>query len=212
MKDSPPETLVELLTGLRLGTAAEVQGVSGRARRLAGDLPLFESLWIDALAQARLLTPWQAAEITAGRGSALRVGPFVLYERLAKCGYAMLYRAREIDARDFVRLTIATGKVDVADAKRRLALLVDKADQLAGAPLWPVVRQGTDGERLWAASDWFVGRTARQWMMGHGRFPPASVHEIASRMLVGLAACERAGVPHADLGVDRLWFGTQGQL
>ena len=41
---------------------------------MAGDLPRFESVWIDALRQARLLTQFQAAEISAGHGETLRVG------------------------------------------------------------------------------------------------------------------------------------------
>lgn len=212
MKDSAPTPLVDLLTDLGLADAAVLRGLSGRVRRLAGGLPPFESLWIDALAQTRLLTPWQAMEINAGRGSSLKAGPYVVYERLATLGYATIFRARQREGGGFVRLAVASNDVDVNDAERRLTLLVSKAAEVDVQPLSPLVQQGLDGRRLWAASPWFAGRTARQWMMGHGRLPPTIVLEIARQMLIGLVACERAGVIHADLGADQLWFDARGSL
>ena len=70
----------------------------GRVRRLARDLPAFESVWVDALAQARKLTPFQAAQINAGRGESLAVGPYVLAAPLPGTGsFAATYRARQRD-------------------------------------------------------------------------------------------------------------------
>lgn len=63
-----------------------------RVRRLARDLPRFESVWVDALSQARILTPFQAAELNAGRGPSLRVGTYVILERLAHPYYVACYR------------------------------------------------------------------------------------------------------------------------
>lgn len=212
VKDSPPEPLVGLLSSLRLAGPAEVRAVTGRARRLAGGLPLFESLWIDALAQARLITSWQAVEIDGGRGPTLQVGPFVLFERLATLGYATVYRARELEGGGFVRLVIAADNTDGLDAERRLSLLVRKAAELSQAHLSPVLQQGLDGKRLWAASAWLTGRTARQWMLGHGRCPPAMVLDIARQMLKGLVVCEQAAVVHGGLSVDQLWFDGRGEV
>jgi hypothetical protein len=212
VKDSVPAPLVDLLVDLGLADAAALRGMSGRVRRLAGGLPPFESLWIDALAQARLLTPWQAMEINAGRGPSLKIGPFVVFERLVTLGYATVFRARQRDGGGFVRLAVASNHVDHNDAERRLALLVSKSEGLDAPPLSPVTQQGLDGGRLWAASVWFAGRTARQWMMGHGRLPPAIVLEIARQMLVGLGACERSGIIHADVGADQLWFDARGAV
>ena len=50
----------------------QVTQMGRRVRRLARDLPQFESVWVDALAQARILTPFQAAEqveIVGDRGA-----------------------------------------------------------------------------------------------------------------------------------------------
>ncbi len=211
VKNSPPAALVDLLTALGLATARRVRGVAGRVRRLGGP-PHFESLWADALAQSRLLTPWQAAEINANRGASLKVGPFVIFEPLASLGYATVFRARRIDSRALVRLSIADKTVDVDEAGRRLATLVEKAESLGEGPLVPVFDHGCDGDRLWAASAYFSGRSAARLLVERGRLPPAAVLQIARQMLVGLAACERAELRHGDLGVGQLWFDRQGRV
>jgi hypothetical protein len=188
-----------------------VRGVTGRVRRLGG-APHFESLWADALAQSRLLTPWQAAEINANRGASLKVGPFVIFEPLASLGYATVFRARRIDNRAFLRLSVAEKTLDAGDSARRLATLVEKAESLCAGPLIPVVEHGRDGDRLWAASAYFSGRSAQRLLAERGRLPPSAVLEIARQMLVGLAACERAELPHGDLGAGQLWFDRQGRV
>jgi len=52
MREQPPPPLTALLEDLGLATAGEVARVGGQVRRLARDLPRFETVWVDALAQA----------------------------------------------------------------------------------------------------------------------------------------------------------------
>ncbi len=100
----PPTELVEKLERLGLVTAAQVAGVARYVHRLAKDLPTFDSIWIDTLAQARAITPFQAARLNAGEGESLRVGSFVLCERLAHPLYVPCYRAKNVASGEFVRL------------------------------------------------------------------------------------------------------------
>src|SRR5262245_11572465 len=95
MPDITSSELGELLNRLHLATPKQLRAVARRARRLAGELPLFDSVWIDALAQARLLIPYQAAEINAGRGEQLLVGPYVIRRRIQRLGYADCFLAAE---------------------------------------------------------------------------------------------------------------------
>ena len=82
MGDGPSGELLALVKRLGLATPEKVQSVLRRATRLARGLPLFDSVWIDALAQARILTPFQAEQINAGKGASLLVEDFVLYAPL----------------------------------------------------------------------------------------------------------------------------------
>src|SRR5882672_7228688 len=120
MRDEPSPTLVELLARLRLATPGQVESVGPRVRRLARELPAFESVWIDALAQARILTPYQAAEINAGRGGALLIGPYVVREPLPSLGYAECYAARELESGRLARIVV------VRRSHRPLAVIKDE--------------------------------------------------------------------------------------
>jgi serine/threonine protein kinase len=106
MPESPSPELVATLERLGLAKASEVARMGRRVARLAKDLPRFDSVWIDALAQTRVLTPFQAAELNAERGGRLRVGPFLLCERLAHPCYVASYRAKNVDSGDMVRLAV----------------------------------------------------------------------------------------------------------
>jgi len=154
MREQPPQGLIELLERLGLATASEVGAMRRRVRRLARDLPLFESVWVDALAQARILTPFQAKEINAGRGEALAVGPYVLSGPLGWPGYAAFYRAHERASRQTVRLAVIDPLAD--DAERitaSLQVLAAASATIEAECLAPVRQVGVDGDRGWAASD-----------------------------------------------------------
>src|SRR5262245_6643867 len=100
----PPQVLVDLLGQLRLATRDQVRGVASQVRRRAGDTPDFESLWIDALVRARILTPLQAARIRDGDGDSLCVDSYVVCEPLGSVCYAVCYRARHVESGKAARL------------------------------------------------------------------------------------------------------------
>ncbi len=98
MTDRPSESLIELLARLRLATPGQVESQAADVRRLAGDLPLLDVVWLDSLVQARLIPPYQASEINAGRGEGLAVGPYVLVRPLAALGYADSFEGRHLES------------------------------------------------------------------------------------------------------------------
>jgi len=212
MREEPPRELIELLGRLDLATAAQVAGMHRRVRRLARDLPLFESVWVDTLAQARILTPFQAAELNAGRGESLRVGPYVLCRPLFSPGYLTAYRARQIGSRQTVRLAVFRVPEDRAtEMANRLEGLVAQSGSIRADGLAVVNRAGLDGDRGWAATRWFAGRTALEWMVHNGRFPPETVLEIARQMLAGLVELEKAGWCHGDVSATSLILTDEGR-
>src|SRR5262245_8502044 len=115
MRESAPAELMEMLATLGLATAEQLQGVRGQVRRLSRDLPWFDSVWLDALVQARIITRYQAAEIGAGRGSGLQLGPFLVSHPVGRPGYGRTYRARDLITREEVRLTVVRVGTSVRD-------------------------------------------------------------------------------------------------
>ncbi len=196
MSEQPPKELVATLESLGLVTAEQVARMGRRVRRLARDLPRFDSVWIDALAQARLLTPFQAAELNAGRGRQLRVGPYVLCRRLPYPLYTAGYRARHVETREMARLAV----------------------QVAGEPATPCCAE-VAGEPAtprpsppFTAEPWVDGKTAAEWMVQHGRFPPEVVLEIARSMLARLVELEKSGVCHGDVSASSLILTGAGEV
>jgi eukaryotic-like serine/threonine-protein kinase len=225
MAELPPVELVATLERLGLATAEQVTQMARRVGRLAKDLPRFDSVWIDALAQARVLTPFQAGELNAGRGSMLRLGPYLLCQRLAHPLYVASYRARNIDSGETVRLAVIENAGTRADAiQRKLKSLIDGERPRAegenppspSLPLSPspsfVRHVGIDGNRIFAVSPWIDGQTAAEWMVHHGRFPPEVVLEIARAMLAALVELEKIGACHSDVSTSSLMLSDAGNV
>lgn len=218
MSEQPPLELIATLERLGLASAHQVAQMARRVRRLSRDLPKFDSVWVDALAQSRLLTPFQAAELNAGRSEALRVGPYVLCDRLPYPCYASAYRAKHIESQATVHLTV------VEHSEFRLGDLLREFDAFAarlgafsevfGAPNSPLTVAtdiGLEGSRLFVGSPWVDGRTAAEWIVHHGRFRAEAVMEIARSMLAALSALECCGVCHGDISMSNLMLTDEGK-
>ena len=213
MRGEPSQNLVELLTRLKLATAEQLQSVTARVRRLAGNLPDFESIWVDALAQARILSPMQAAEINAGRGESLLQGPYVLTKPLASPHYAACFAARHVETERTVRLYLVRRPlVDIAPAARALSQLIERLAALRGSAAGVVDDAGSNGGCVWAVCPEIAGVTAADWGIENGRFPHQVVLQIAREMLVRLVELERFGIAHGDIGAAGLLLQSSGHV
>jgi serine/threonine protein kinase len=209
MREAPSKSLVQLLEKLGLAGEGPWKAARRRVRRLARDLPVFESVWIDALAQARLLTPFQASELNAGRGEALRIGPYVLCRRLPSPGYVKGYLARHAETGQVVCLAAGeAGDAPAEDVRLGLQRLAAAGQSLASEHLAPVTAAGADAGRYWAVSRHLPGLTAAEWMVRSGRFSPNMVSEIARQMLAGLMALQKARMCHGGISAGTLVLMT----
>ena len=129
---SASDELVQRLTTLQLCRPLDFQRAKGFVRRLAGDLPAFDSVWIDALVQLRRLTPYQARVLEQGAASELRVGPLALVDELGRgprgttcLATRPLAKPRDRTGRCVVkRLVIAAD--DLSESQRRLNELLER--------------------------------------------------------------------------------------
>ncbi len=205
--DEPSGQLIALLERLRLVTAGQLLSHRPHVRRLAGDLGSFDSVWIDALAQARQLSPFQAREINSGRGESLAVGPLVLVRPQGSFGFAECFAARHIESGESVRLYLI-GKTHIAreTAQRQLAELADRCRRLTRGRLLPLQTVGVDAERIWATTPPSSAVPVADWMIENGRFPPEVVLFMAQEMTAALTELAAHSIVHGDISAASLFI------
>ena len=224
MPEAPPRQLTALLERLGIATPADVARMAGRVRRLARDLPRFQSVWVDALSQARVLTPYQAAEINAGRGERLRVGPLVIRQRLTGPAYIETFLAEDAKTKQRTRLAVIKSSPDRAeslhDALRAVAKRCDSLPS-ANSPASTANNQaathaqktvGRDANHVWISSPWREGQVAAKWLVHNGRFPPEAVLYVAQSMVQALADLEARELSHGDLCAVNLLLTNDGDV
>ena len=222
MREPPPAQLNALLTRLGLATEQDFKSVEATVHHIAGDLPRFESVWIDALRQARILTQFQAAEILAGRGEALKVARYVLCQPVHECGYATVFRADDHKTQEVVRLAVFSSTANhphplpltqngSVETTAKLEKLIAAGKDLS-ATAGMIQAGGLNGSRFWASSPWVEGTSLADWMLHHGRIPPEAVLEISRAMLGNLVALEAAGLIHGDIRVENVLIENNGEV
>ena len=210
MSGSIPHELMELLERLGLADVGAIRAAESQVRRLGRDLPQFQPIWVDALAQSRVLTPYQAAEINRGRGEELRVGPYVLQATLSSLGYARRYAARHFESGDWAEVLLIK-RPDDGDTIGTLGSLVRRASELSADGLAPLRECGNEGGRVWAAMGSVSGQTAAEHVVRHGRMSPGAVLEIARQTVAALAHLEKVGLAHGDVSAATLVLGERGR-
>jgi len=213
MRPTPPPELTEMLQRLGLARPEQVAAMHRRVQRLARDLHPFESVWVDALAQAGILTSLQAAEINAGRAEQLVVGPYVLCREATSPPYGQCYTARSTDDERTVRLLIIEHfQRDPQQIQQALTRLTRDTQSINIGPLVMINDFGVEGDRIWAVCESVEGHAAGEWLVQHGRLPVEVVLEIARQMTSALCALESHGLVHGDISVRGLIYGRQGRL
>jgi len=209
--EPPSPALIAALRDLRLAAPRDLKRAAGRCRSITRDLPTFDCVWIDALLALRRLTPFQAERLQDGDASGLRVGSFVLVDRLGRGPAATTYLARPIaGGAPVVLKRITAGDHGAAGAREQLDALVAAGRSLR-SPHVVVSDQVLDtADGPVAVSRFVPGQDASVRLVRHGRFSGDAVAEIAGQLLGGLAEAHRAGVLHGDLRIINLRLTRAG--
>jgi eukaryotic-like serine/threonine-protein kinase len=212
MREPPPAQLTALLHRLHLATDQDLQSVEGTVNRIAGGLPQFESVWIDALRQARFLTHFQAAELHAGRGEGLAIERYVICHSVHECGYTAIYKAEDRQSRDPVRLatfSVRNEDQDLLLARINQLIAIGKGLQDSAGI---ITSAGMGTACCWASSPWVDGTSLADFVLRHGRLAPEVVLEIARAMIRELAALEAASLVHGDIRVQNVLMTRDGEI
>jgi len=228
MREPPPPSLAELLDRLGVADEQALGRLAGDVRRLAGDLPRFESIWIDAAIRAGLLTRWQGREIAEGQGERLAVGPYLLEMPMGGCLFAQGFRARHRTDGTPARLIVLpnsdlpeAGHLASGPVWRPARPLLERLEELVQASrplidddphpgLMPLSAAGAETDRLWVSTAWPDGRPASEWLIRTNRLPGHVVLHIAREMTAALAHLERHGLVHGDVSTSSVILRPDG--
>lgn len=211
MIEPPSNELLRRLYELRLCTPRDLRRCRRRVRSLAHDLPAFDSVWIDALLQARLLTPFQAGVLSSAEPDRLAVGPCVLLDELGRGPVSTTYLARRRSGTQPCVLKLI--RPPAAASRPLQAEFVSLFERLRGFSHPSVVAPRTcigETERLIVVSPYVRGSDLRQLLVRRGRFPWEVVEEIARQLLDGLSALEQRGVVHGDIRASKVRLTDAG--
>ena len=209
---SASDDLVRRLTELQLCRPQDFLRAKGLVRRLAYDLPAFDSVWIDALVQLRRLTPYQARVLEEGTASELRVGPYVILDALGRGPRATTCLAKSLERQDrcvVKRLRVAAE--DVTECRRRLLALLERTAGWSHPHLVVPHSMPACAEQQMAVVSRFVpGIPLSELLVRRGRFPASAVMEVARQLLDGLVSLDARGLVHGDLRLSNVRLTDRG--
>lgn len=212
MLDPASPHLVALLNDLRLCTPVELQRCARFVRKLASDLPAFDSVWIDALVQARKLTPYQAGLLSSDQPQQIRLGSSVLVDRLGGGRDAETYLARGLNDRElFVVKRLFGESSQTADFQQRLRDLVVGSQGLSHPAIAIPTRVESSPRGVLVHTRYIPGFHLGELLVRRGRYPAKVVWEIARQLIEGLDALHRRGLVHGEIRLENIRMTDAGQ-
>ena len=218
---SPSERLTELLISSGLCSRGELESCEPFVRQLCQDLPDFDSVWLDALVQQRVLTPWQADQILHENGVPLSVGRYQLQESLGRSTYFAK------DAQQGTALVLrslqhsdAAQNPQIVRRMEELLTAIERSRSSAPASLilpTEIVAQGSPsamlsetGHPAYLVTSCVAGWSMEELLIRGGRLPSAVVAEVGRELLVALAWLESSRLLHGDIVTRNIRLSTRG--
>ncbi len=198
--DAPSPELLQRLNDLGLASDREIRSCRRYLGQLARDLPLFDSVWLDALVQARVLTPFQARALERAEGPSIRAGRWLLVDRIDSDGFPELFRARAAGEPGLKMLS--RFRLSAAEGARRLPRLteaIERMKSIRSEGLRSPLECGQDETGLYVVSEQCPGSTLHDILVRRGRLEGMLVVEIGRRLLSALAGLHSVGEIHGDL-------------
>ena len=207
------ESLQQILAECGLCRNGELRRCRGRVRRLSRDLPAFDSVWVDALLQARVLTGYQASVLSSRDPGRLLVGDCVLVDRLGGGRWSETCLAqgvgRPTDRRVLKRLVVPS---DILPAvTTRMETLVGASADICHPGIVAPRAVRKLGSELVLGSRYVDGPSLRDLLVRRGRFPSEVVTEIGVGLVDALAEFETAGLVHGELQTGNVRLAPDGR-
>jgi serine/threonine-protein kinase len=202
-----PTRFMESLVRSELLTAAQLADLERNLQpQFADPLVMARSLvnrgWLTALQANRILT---------GRAASLRLGPYLMLEKIGQGGLGKIYKARHIQQNRIVAVKIFHPEHIVrGEGVRRLHRVMEALSRLEHTHLLKVYGLGQAGSTYFVVMDYVAGTDMGQWLMARGRQSIPIAVDWVRQAALGLHAAYEAGLVHGDLRPSHLLVPAKG--
>ncbi|MCH2200502.1 MAG: protein kinase [Fuerstiella sp.] len=211
---SPSDNLTNSVIELQICTAQQLLSCEPEVRQLAGDLPGFDSCWLDVLIAHRLLTPWQAGLMQSDNPHFMRQGAYRLREPIGQ-------RTWQAETLDRSRLVVLSRLADDDRPAAEHVLARARSEVEAANDARPLIpesvclpREYFRDERTdcgWVVSPFVPGWQLDELLIRGGRLPWQVVVEIGRALLNGLQKMQLQGLNHGDISLRNVRLQPDGQ-
>ncbi|MCR9199617.1 MAG: hypothetical protein NXI04_13295 [Planctomycetaceae bacterium] len=217
-----PSQLYDRLHELRLCHASDLDACAPTIRRLYRGLPEFESVWLDALVQRRVITPWQADRLLEHQDHTIVAGDVTLTDQcgpssyIGRAGQATVF-VHELESGDsspaatFSRQNPSAE--DRSGVRTRLRRLLEElpAGLAPDSVALPDRLLELDNGRAVVVTAFVAGWSADSLLVRGGRLPWPAAAEIGRQLLTGLRQLEEARFLHGEITAANLRLQADGR-
>jgi WD40 repeat protein/serine/threonine protein kinase len=163
------------------------------------------------LLQRNWLTKYQINEVAQGRGKGLKVGPYLLVERLGEGGMGQVFKARHLHMGRVVALKLMRKeKLSKPDSVRRFYQEVTAAAALVHPNIVLAFDAGQAGNTHFFSMEYVDGPDLARLVKERGPLPVAQACEYIRQAAVGLQHAHERGLVHRDIKPSNLLVTTEG--
>lgn len=162
------------------------------------------------LVEAGLLTAFQAEQVLAGEGRQLRVGPYVLLERLGAGGMGHVYKAEHRLLKRVVALKIAPRGRSESEVLARFRREVEAAGRLQHPGIVAAYDAGASRGRLYLAMEYVEGLDLERVVGQSGPLSLELACEVVRQTAEALHYAHERGLVHGDVKPSNLMLAPPG--
>ncbi len=208
---SPSDNLKAALATLHLCTPQQLAACEPEVRRLTGDLPGFDSCWLDILVSHRLVTPWQSQCLQSANPESMMLGGYRLREPLG----TRSWQAESIDRQRLavlseIRPTDSSASDYCTERCESILNQVAEMREHASAAICLPRELLLDNETTWIVSPFVHGWQLDELLIRGGRIPWQVVAEIGRTLLIGMHRLHSAGLCHGDVCLRNIRLRPDG--
>lgn len=167
---------------------------------------------LEQLVQDRRLTAFQAQRCQAGRARELRLGNYLLIEKLGEGGMGAVYQAVHTRLRRTVALKTISAKAIDRGLLERFHREVLAIGQLDHPHVVRAAHASEDRGVSYLVMEYVAGENLAQVVQRHGRLTVADACEAVRQAAEGLEYIHRRGLVHRDLKPSNLMLTPEGQV